>query len=127
MAINKPNSGIAKAIVLLLLLAGLLSVQALAQGTGDGVDAAFERATQLHQAGDLEGAIRGYEAIVANHPTRADVRSKSAAALSRLGRYEEAIGQYKRALVIVPDNGTIRFNLSMAYYKAALFAEQQPS
>jgi len=71
----------------------------------------------------LEGAIKGYEAILANYPSRADVRSNLAAAYSSLGKYEEAIRQYKRALVIVPDNGTIRFNLSMAYYKAALFTE----
>jgi tetratricopeptide (TPR) repeat protein len=122
MAIRKRNRGIAKAIVLPLLLAGLLTGEVLAQVT-EGVDAAFERATQLHQAGDLEGAIRAYEAILVKHVTRADVRSNLAAALSRMGRYEEAINQYKRALVIVPDNETIRFNLSMAYYKAALFAE----
>jgi len=123
MAIKKPNSRIAKAIVLPLLLAWLLAGQALAQGAGDPVDAAFERATRLHQAGDLQGAVREYEAILVNSPVRADVRSNLAAAYSALGRYEDAILQYKRALVIAPQNQTIRFNLSMAYYKAALFSD----
>jgi tetratricopeptide (TPR) repeat protein len=45
------------------------------------------------------------------------------AAYSRLGRYEEAIEQYKRALAIDGSNLTIRFNLALAYYKAALFAD----
>ena len=123
MAIKKPHSGIAKAIVLPMLLAGLLAGQALAQGTGGAVDAAFESATRLHQSGDLQGAVRGYEAILVNNPVRADVRSNLAAAYSALGRYEDAILQYKRALVIAPENQTIRFNLSMAYYKAALFSD----
>ena len=123
MAIKKPINSIAQAFVLPLLLAGLLTGLASAQKPDDNGDAAFEHAVQLHQSGDLEGAIREYQAILVGHYTRADVRSNLAAAFSKLGRYEEAIDQYKRALVILPANQTIRFNLSMAYYKAALFAE----
>src|SRR5437868_4931272 len=94
--------------------------QALSQ---DDVDRAFASATQLHQSGDIEGAIRGYQTILNAHPNRADVRSNLGAAYSALGRYEDAIEQYKRALVIDPANFAIRFNLAMAYYKAAWFAE----
>jgi tetratricopeptide (TPR) repeat protein len=89
----------------------------------DDVDHAFASATQLHQSGDIEGAIRGYQTILNAHPNRADVRSNLGAAYSALGRYEDAIEQYKRALVIDPANFAIRFNLAMAYYKAAWFAE----
>lgn len=123
MAIKRSKSKIVQTITLSVLLVGLLAGSVWAQDPADNVDAAFERATQLHQAGDLEGAIKAYEAILVKHYTRGDVRSNLAAALSRLGRYEEAIEQYKRALVVLPTNQTIRFNLSMAYYKAALFAE----
>jgi len=98
----------------------ILPTQGLAQ---DDVERAFARATQLHESGDIEGAIRGYQAILGAHPDRADVRSNLGAAYSALGRYEEAIDQYKRALVIDPANFAIRFNLAMAYYKAAWFAE----
>ena len=87
------------------------------------VDQAFERATQHHQNGDLQGAIRGYLAILEKYPARVDVRSNLGAAYSALGRYEDAIEQYKRALVIDPANHAIRFNLGMAYYKAAWFTE----
>jgi len=78
----------------------------------------FERATQLHQNGDLQGAVRGYLAILATHPARVDVRSNLGAAYSALGRYEEAIEQYKRALIIDGGNQAIRFNLALAYYKS---------
>src|SRR6185295_8612790 len=57
------------------------------------------------------------------NPARVDVRSNLGAAYSALGRYEEAIEQYKRALVIDGSNHAIRFNLALAYYKAAWFSE----
>jgi tetratricopeptide (TPR) repeat protein len=52
-----------------------------------------------------------------------DVRSNLGAAYSRLGRYEEAFAQYKQALSLDSHNQTIRFNLAVAYYKAAWFTE----
>jgi tetratricopeptide (TPR) repeat protein len=94
-----------------------------AQSTSDNVEDAFARAIQLHQSGDIEGAIRGYQSILAKNPERVDVRSNLGAAYSRLGRYEEAIASYKDALRIDDKNETIRFNLALAYYKSALFLD----
>jgi Flp pilus assembly protein TadD, contains TPR repeats len=94
-----------------------------AQSTPDNVEDAFARAIQLHQSGDIEGAIRGYQLILAKHPERVDVRSNLGAAYSRLGRYEEAITSYKQALELADNNETIRFNLALAYYKGALFVD----
>src|SRR6185369_4852811 len=109
---------ITRGFVAAAVLAGCVS----AQGSAD-VEREFERATQLHQAGDLQGAVRAYLAILNTHPARVDVRSNLGAAYSALGRYEEAIEQYKRALLIDNANHAIRFNLAMAYYKAAWFKE----
>jgi tetratricopeptide (TPR) repeat protein len=107
----------------LLFLVNYTGARVIAQeGAGD-VGAAFEEATRLHQSGDLEGAIRRYQAILAKHPGRIDVRSNLGAAFSRLGRYEDAIAQYKQALEQDRRNHTIRYNLALAYYKAAFFAE----
>jgi tetratricopeptide (TPR) repeat protein len=100
-----------------------LAAAAVAQTRSDAVEDAFARATQLHQSGDFEGAIRGYQAILGQHPERVDVRSNLGAAYSRIGRYEEAITQYQQALKLEARNDTIRFNLALAYYKAALFPE----
>lgn len=96
---------------------------ALAQTRSDDVEQAFAHATRLHESGDIEGAIRGYQSILARRPERVDVRSNLGAAYSRLGRYEEAIAQYKEALKVDGRNQTIRFNLALAYYKGALFNE----
>ncbi|MGH9834854.1 MAG: tetratricopeptide repeat protein [Blastocatellia bacterium] len=104
-------------------LAFISGERAFAQSRADDVDRAFAQATQLHEAGDIEGAIRGYQAILSKYSYRTDVRSNLGAAYARLGRYEDAIGEYKRALVSDSRNQTIRFNLALAYYKAAWFAE----
>src|SRR5262245_62135101 len=117
MELNKRCRRVAIATLSLIILV-VLAGSASAQKT-DEVDAAFARATQLHQSGDLEGAVQGYQAILTTHPMRVDVRSNLGAALSGLGRYEEAIDQYKRALALIPENDAIRFNLAMAYYKGA--------
>ena len=98
-------------------------VPVLAQSRSTEVDRAFESATRLHETGNLEGAVRAYQAILASHPERADVRSNLGAAYSRMGRYEDAIAQYKQALASDRRNQTIRRNLALAYYKAALYGE----
>lgn len=100
------------------LLAGHVRAQSAAV-----VEQEFEAATRLHKSGDLQAAVRAYVAILDKHPARVDVRSNLGAAYSALGRYEQAIEQYKRALVIDSTNPAIRFNLGMAYYKAAWFNE----
>ena len=107
--------------VLIVLLLAWTGVPA--QDSSAAVEREFERAMQLHQNGDLQGAVRAYLAILAAHPARIDVRSNLGAAYSALGRYEDAIEQYKRALIIDGTNYAIRFNLALAYYKAAWFSE----
>jgi tetratricopeptide (TPR) repeat protein len=115
-----------KCLQLAILLACLTCVAvpvAISQTGSDDVEQAFARATRLHESGDIPGAILGYQSILAKHPERVDVRSNLGAAFSRLGRYEEAIAQYKEALKLDGRNQTIRFNLALAYYKGALFHE----
>ncbi|MBO0857705.1 MAG: tetratricopeptide repeat protein [Chloracidobacterium sp.] len=90
-----------------------------AQGVEDNPEQIFARAVQAHQSGDIEGAIREYQAYLALRPERVDARSNLGAALARLGRYAEAIEQYKRALALDGRNQDIRFNLALAYYKTA--------
>jgi tetratricopeptide (TPR) repeat protein len=108
---------------LLSLCAFVILVSPMRARAQADVEHDFERATQLHQSGKLEEAVRGYQAILATHPNRADVRSNLGAAYARLGRYEEAIEQYRQALALDARNQAIRFNLALAYYKSASFTE----
>src|SRR5688572_7909736 len=118
------NGWLVKALLSLFACAILTpALQIQAQVDPVNVEREFARATQLHEAGKLEEAIRGYQGILASHPQRADVRSNLGAAYSRLGRYEDAIEQYKQALALDTRNQTIRFNLALAYYKSAWYTE----
>jgi len=82
-------------------------------------DAALRRAVQLHQAGDMEGAVREYRAYLNQVPDSVMAHSNLGAALSRLGRFEEAIAEYKQAMERDPGNLQVRLNLALSYYKTA--------
>jgi len=77
------------------------------------------RAVKLHQAGDLEGATRAYEAVLQAQPENVVARSNLGAVYSRQGRYQDAIEQYTRALTLDSENPGIRFNLGLAYYDSS--------
>src|SRR6267143_433927 len=80
-------------------------------------DLQLQQALALHQKGDFEGAIAGYRAYLKLRPNAIDARSNLGAALARLGRYDEAITEYKRALQKESANPGVRLNLGLAYYK----------
>jgi tetratricopeptide (TPR) repeat protein len=77
------------------------------------------RAVELHQAGNIEGAIQEYKKFLTLYPKVAEVRSNLGAAYVRSGQYEAAIEEYKIALTLDSKNAGVRFNLGVAYYKSA--------
>ena len=112
---------LALAFITLLALSTLAEAQTSkpAPGGDENPERILERAVQSHQLGDIEGAIRGYQAYLALRPERIEARSNLGSALARLGRYGDAIEQYKRALALDGRNQAISFNLAVAYYKTA--------
>ncbi len=112
---------LALAFITLLALSTLAGAQTSkpAPGGDENPERILARAVQSHQSGDIEGAIRGYQAYLALRPERIEARSNLGAALARLGRYGDAIEQYKRALALDGRNQAISFNLAVAYYKTA--------
>jgi tetratricopeptide (TPR) repeat protein len=105
---------------LAVLLALLFAVPgaAAAQNAPDA-DRLLARAIELHQAGDIIGAIDSYKAALTIAPDRSDARSNLGAAYVRLGQFDDAIAEYKLALASEPTNTSIRLNLALAYYKSA--------
>ncbi|HXJ39584.1 MAG TPA: tetratricopeptide repeat protein, partial [Bryobacteraceae bacterium] len=99
------------------LLVGVLflAVTSLAQGP----EAQLAQAVELHQSGDLEGAIRAYRAVLQEQPENMVARSNLGAVYARQGRYHEAIEQYAQALTVDSENPGIRFNLGLAYYDSS--------
>jgi len=107
-----------------LFLALALILPALyAQQPAADPDALLQHAIALHQAGDLDGAIRAYREYLAAQPDSVQARSNLGAALARAGRYEEAIAEYDRALSKSPENPALLLNLGLAYYKTGRPAE----
>ena len=105
-------------IALALVLAIALNAQ-----TQTASDAAYQRAVQLHQAGDLPAAIEAYRQCLAADPSRYDARSNLGAALSASGKYPEAIEQYRQAIEVAPPQLAFRLwqNLGLAYYKSGQY------
>ena len=104
--------------LLLASLVLLLAAPLHAQDAPD-FDRLFSRALELHQAGDLLGAIDTYKAALAIRPDRADALSNLGAAYVRIGQYDDGIKQYEAAIKADPANSAFRMNLALAYYKSA--------
>src|SRR5215203_5603709 len=102
-----------------LLLILMVAAPARAQSSPPDADRLLARGIELHQAGDIIGAIDAYKAALDLAPNRSDARSNLGAAYVRLGQYDEAITQYEAALKSDPLNTPVRLNLALAYYKSA--------
>ena len=112
---------VGRLVVLPALMAVAMGPPSVAQETERSSGQILARAVELHEAGNAEQATREYRAFLKRHPDVADVRSNLGAAYVRLGLFEEAISEYKRALAqgSATDPSAVRFNLALAYYKAA--------
>jgi tetratricopeptide (TPR) repeat protein len=102
-----------------LLILLLVSARPVGAQNAQDFDRLLARAIELHNAGDVLGAIESYTAALAIFPDRADALSNLGAAYVRLGQYDDAIRQYEAALKADPVNTAIRLNLGLAYYKSA--------
>lgn len=99
------------------LLAGLVLLAAAADPR-----AVYEQAVRLQQHGDCRGAVVQYRIFLDLQPRHAGARSNLGACLAALGRFDEAIGEY-RAAVALADHPGIRRNLALAYYKSGRLEE----
>lgn len=113
----RPRSSTRKTLACLAFAMGrvlaappLVAQEAEAQAT-------LSRALVLHQSGDLEGAAALYVQVLRAFPGAARIRSNLGAAYAGLGRYHDAIDQYRRALETEED-ASIRKNLALALQKA---------
>ncbi len=105
-----------------LLFFLLLAAVAQAQDTTPQL---FARAAEAFRAGDFEAAVRGYRAVLAAEPANFPARSNLGGALVRLGRYTDAITEYRAALDLAPAPAIapVRLNLGLAYYKSSQIEE----
>lgn len=83
----------------------------------------FREAVAAQQRGDLAAAVSRYQQLIRIQPDVLEVRANLGAALAGLGRFDEAIEQYRAALARDAGNFALRMNLALAYYKKQSFAE----
>lgn len=85
----------------------------------------FSRGITLQRSGDAAGAVDAYRRFLAQFPDRYDARSNLGATLAQLGRYDEAIAEYQKALASAPAEiaPRLRRNLAIAYYKSGRLEE----
>lgn len=109
-------------MLLRLTLTGSLALAALAptarpaSAQEPDLDAVLTQAVERHQKGDLEGAVDLYIQVLRAVPGAHRVRSNLGAAWASLGRFEEAIDQYRQAL-LQEEDVSIRRNLALALLK----------
>ena len=107
----------------LCFIIGLLASTLCGQQPAASSDALLQHAITLHQAGELDEAIRAYREYLAVEPDSVQARSNLGAVLARAGRYDDAIAEYGLGLRKSPDNPAILLNLGLAYYKTGRHAE----
>jgi Flp pilus assembly protein TadD len=84
--------------------------------------AIYEEALRLQQRGDCTRAISAYRNFLRLQPGHAGAHSNLGACLAALGRFDEAIGEYRAALALA-DHPGIRRNLALAFYKSGRLEE----
>lgn len=92
------------ASMILIVIAGS-SFVALAQGEDDQVDvvAIFNQAQELHEKGDLTGALKLYEKALHAMPEFPEAEFQRGMAYLALGKLDEAEGSYRRAIELRQD------------------------
>jgi tetratricopeptide (TPR) repeat protein len=103
-------------IVALLIACGASFAQS------SGPEQLFRDAVTAQQHGDDALAVRKYQELLKSYPDAIEVRANLGAALAKLGRYDEAIVEY-RAVLAKKDNAGLRLNLALAYYKKGALGE----
>jgi tetratricopeptide (TPR) repeat protein len=77
----------------------------------------FREAFEAQQRGDRALAVRKYGEPLQLRPDMFEARANLASALVALGRFDEAIVQYRAALAYAPDNHALHVGLAFAYYR----------
>src|SRR3954469_15733338 len=89
----------------------LFSLFALAQETD--LQRLFQEALETQGRGDFALAVRDYQRLLQTQPHSPDLRANLGAALVHLGRFDEAIANYKTALKLDGGNTAIQTNLGL--------------
>lgn len=99
----------------LRILLCLMALRVLAQESDPG--ALLERATEEYKSGDYTAAIRDYRQVLRMRPNMYVAKVDLGAALSDIGKYDDAIVLFKDALLSSRDKKPVLMNLALAYFR----------
>jgi tetratricopeptide (TPR) repeat protein len=85
-------------------------------------DQLLSNAIQAQQHGDYQSAIAEYHKYLELRPDNVEAKVNLGAALSHIGRFDEAIAMYKSVLPSLADKRMVLLDLGLAYYKKGDFA-----
>jgi tetratricopeptide (TPR) repeat protein len=103
----------------LLLLAAMLAPQAAGGHSGAQADAdrLFNEAVDAQMRGDFQTAIKDYRAVLEVRPQSVEALVNLGAALAHVGKFNDAITEYKLALPLLKDKTGVEFNIGLAYHQ----------
>ena len=87
---------------------------------------AFQAAVAAQEAGDLATAEAQYLLFLRDEPRNLEALVNLGVVYATMGRFDDAIASYKKALEISYLSAPVRLNLALAYYKAGRCAEAIP-
>jgi len=80
-------------------------------------DRLFNQAVDAQMRGDFQTAIRDYRGVLQARPQSVEARVNLGAALAHLGKFNDAIEEYQRALPLLKDKTGVEFNIGLAYHQ----------
>ena len=103
----------------LALLFAISGPQATASNaaTQPSTDRLFQEAVDAQVRGDFQTAIEDYRAVLKAHPQSVEALVNLGAALAHVGKFNDAITEYKLALPLLKDKTGVEFNIGLAYHQ----------
>jgi len=77
----------------------------------------FQEAAEAQQHGDAALAVRKYQELLRLHPEVLAAYANLGLVFDSLGRFDEAVAQFRAAVALAPGDRSLRTNLAMAYYQ----------
>jgi tetratricopeptide (TPR) repeat protein len=77
----------------------------------------FQEAAEAQQHGDAALAVRKYQELLRLHPEVLAAHANLGLVFDSLGRFDEAVAQFRAAVALAPGDRSLRTNLAMAYYQ----------
>jgi len=97
-----------------VVLASFSSFSAAGQQDPDRL---LNDAIRAQQSGDYQSAIADYRKFLELRPDNVEAKVNLGAALSHVGRFDEAIRMYRSALPSLANKNMVLLDLGLAYYK----------